>query len=189
MIAAYLRVSTKDQRPDLQREEIGAWAKAHGLEVGTWYEDRISGDKSTRPQLDGLRKAIFAGKVKTVIVWKLDRLARSKRDGETLLADWCGRGVRVISVTQQIDLSGVIGQIVASVLLGLGEIELSNIRERQASGIALAKKRGVYEGRKSGTTKGKPARALELKAKGLKVSEIATAMAVSERTVKRYLTA
>ena len=187
MIAAYIRVSTTDQRPDLQREEISAWAAAHGIEEILWYEDQISGETSKRPQLDELKRKIFGGWVKTVIVWKLDRLARTKRDGEILLADWCGRGVRVVSVTQQLDLSGVIGQIVASVLLGLGEIELQNIRERQAAGIKVAKKRNVYQGRKQGTTKGKPARARELRGNGLKVPEIAAAMQVSEATVYRYL--
>ena len=122
-----------------------------------------------------------------MILWKLDRLARSKRDGETLLAEWCGRNVRVVSVTQQIDLSGVVGQIVASVLLGLGEIKLSNIRERQAAGIAVAKKNGVYQSRKSGTTKGQPARARELRSHGLKPKEIASALGVLTSTVKRYL--
>ena len=187
MIAAYIRVSTTDQRPDLQREEIAAWAKAHGLEGVTWYEDRIGGDKSSRPRLDALKRDIFAGKVKTVILWKLDRLARTKRDGEALLADWCTRGVRVVSVTQQLDLSGVINQIVASVLLGLNEIELQNIRERQAAGIKVAKKRGVYQGRKSGTMKARPARAKELRENGLKIAEIASAMEISSSTVKRYL--
>ncbi|YCM46798.1 recombinase family protein (plasmid) [Verrucomicrobiaceae bacterium 227] len=65
-----------------------------------------------------------------MILWALDRLTSSKKDSEVLLADWCDRNMRVVSVTHQIDLSGVIGQIVASVLLGLGEIELSNIQER-----------------------------------------------------------
>ncbi|MGK0184621.1 MAG: DNA invertase Pin-like site-specific DNA recombinase [Verrucomicrobiales bacterium] len=166
--AAYIRVSTADQKTDPQRAEIAAWAKSHRMKI-EWYEDKISGKRSTRPGLDALRKDIFSGKIKTVIVWKLDRLARSKRDGETMLADWCGKGVRVVSITQAIDLSGVVGQIVASVLLGLGEIELENIRERQASGIAVAKKRGVYEGRKAGTTKGEPKRAAELREKGLKI--------------------
>lgn len=187
MIAAYLRVSTKDQRHDLQQEDIEAWAAANGLKIERWYADKITGRSHSRPDLDKLRRAIFKGEVKTVIVWKLDRLTRSKSDGEILLADWCGRGVRVVSVTQQIDLSGVVGQIVASVLLGLNEIELNNIKERQAAGIAVAKKRGVYRGRKKGSTKGKPERAQELKDQGLKLGEIAAAMKVSERTASRYL--
>jgi DNA invertase Pin-like site-specific DNA recombinase len=104
-----------------------------------------------------------------------------------LLADWCERGIRVVVVTQQIDLSGAVGRMVASVLFGLAEIELEYRRERQTAGIAVAKDRGVYRGRKKGTTKAKPNRALELRDQGLTVPEIANALAVSDRTVFRYL--
>jgi DNA invertase Pin-like site-specific DNA recombinase len=74
--------------------------------------------------------------------------------------------------------------MIAAVLLGLAEIELEYRRERQPAGISVAKKRGVYKGRK----KGKPERARELKDKGLSPGEIATALGVSERTIWRYLT-
>jgi DNA invertase Pin-like site-specific DNA recombinase len=60
-----------------------------------------------------------------------------------VLADWCQRGVRVIAVTQQIDLSGPAGHLIASLLFGIAEIELAHVKERQAIGIALARKRGV----------------------------------------------
>jgi DNA invertase Pin-like site-specific DNA recombinase len=122
-----------------------------------------------------------------VVVWKLDRISRRQREGINLLADWCDRGVRVVSVTQQIDLSGAVGHMVASVMFGLAEIELEYRRERQAAGIKVAKKTGVYTGRQKGTTKGKPDRAKELQAQGLTVQEIANAMAVSKRTVFRHL--
>ena len=56
-------------------------------------------------------------------------------------------------MTQQIDLSGVVGRMVASVMFGLAEIELEYRRERQAAGIQVAKKAGVYRGRQKGTTK------------------------------------
>jgi DNA invertase Pin-like site-specific DNA recombinase len=62
-----------------------------------------------RPSLIDLKEAIFAGRVKTVVVWKLDRLARSMREGINILTAWCESGVRVVSVTQQIDLSGAVG--------------------------------------------------------------------------------
>lgn len=187
MIAGYIRVSTLDQKTDAQKAEIAAWAKAHKLGKVKWYEDRISGKDTKRPALDQLRKDVFAGKVKTVLVWKLDRLARSLRDGVNLLGDWCDKGVRIVSITQQIDLSGTLGQLMASTMFGIAEIELSNIRERQAAGIAVAKKKGVYSGRKKGTTKAKPERAKALHEQGLKPWEIANALGVSDRTVKNYL--
>ena len=95
-----------------------------------------------------IRKDIFAGKIQTVLIWKLDRLARSIQDGVNILAEWCKRDVRIVSITQQIDLSGMIGQTVASLIFGLAEIELEHIRERQTAGIDVAKKLGIYKGRK-----------------------------------------
>jgi Resolvase, N terminal domain len=89
----------------------------------------------------------------TVVVWKLDRLGRSLQEGVSVLADWCQRGVRIIAITQQIDLSGPMGHLIASLLFGIAEIELQHAKERQAAGIALAKQRGVYTGRRQGTTK------------------------------------
>jgi DNA invertase Pin-like site-specific DNA recombinase len=107
----------------------------------------------------------------------------------TLLADWCEHGVRVVGVTQQIDLSGEVSRLVASVLFGLAEIETEYRRERQAAEITAAKAHGVYHGRQKGTTKVQPQRAQTLRQRGLTVLEIATALGVSERTVFRYLTA
>jgi len=72
-------------------------------------------------------------------------------------------------------------------MLGLAEIELEFRRERQAAGITVAKRRGVYQGRVRGTTKQEPQRARELRDKGLQAPEIATALGTSERTVWRYL--
>lgn len=79
--------------------------------------------------------------------------------------------------------------MVVSVLFGVAEIQRTQIRERQAAGIAVAKTRGTYKGRKKGTTKADPARARELREQGLKQAEIATALGVSTRVVRRYLTA
>ena len=121
------------------------------------------------------------------MVWKLDRIARSLKEGVNVLADWCQRGVRVIAITQQIDLSGPVGNLIASLLFGIAEIELHHSKERQAIGIALAKKRGVYTGRRQGTTKAAPARARALRKRKLTVLEIAQALGVKERTVYNYL--
>jgi DNA invertase Pin-like site-specific DNA recombinase len=79
--------------------------------------------------------------------------------------------------------------MLASVLLGVAEMEQETRRERQAAGIVEAKKQGKYKGRKQGTTKAKPDRVLELKQQGLNAEEIARALGVSRNTVFRYLRA
>jgi DNA invertase Pin-like site-specific DNA recombinase len=79
------------------------------------------------------------------------------------------------------------GQIIAAVLFGFAQIELEHIRERQRAGIAAARERGVYTGRVKGTTKGRPERARQLRAQGLKIAEIANAMGISVPTTARYL--
>ena len=79
--------------------------------------------------------------------------------------------------------------MIAAVLLGLAAIEKETITERQAAGIAAAKSRGVYKGRKPGTTKAKPKRARQLAERGFRQTEIAQALGVSTRTVARYLAA
>ena len=152
-----------------------------------WFEDTETGATLTRSGLIRLQEAIFAGTVKMVVVWKLDRLARSMREGINTLSRWCECGVRVVSVTQQIDLSGTVGPLVAGVLFAIAEIELQHVKERQAIGIAVAKQRGIYKGRKLGVTKAKPQRARELRDKGMTLPEIAQALSVDKRTVSRYL--
>ena len=82
-----------------------------------------------RAAFQKLQAAIFAGEIDAVLVWKLDRLARSLKEGVNVLADWCKRGVRVIAVTQQIDLSGPVGHLIASLLFGIAEIELHHAKE------------------------------------------------------------
>ena len=188
-IGVYIRVSSHSQKSDSQRAEIERWLKAHGhdLENVEWFEDKETGSHLDRSGFIALCEAIFAGTVKTVVVWKLDRIARSMRDGINILTKWCESGIRVVSVTQQIDLSGTVGHLVAGVLFAVAQIELEHTRERQAAGIAVAKSKGVYTGRKKGTTKARPKRARELREQGLKSPEIATVLGINERTVFRYL--
>ena len=189
MYACYCRVSSSHQKNASQKSEIQHWLKRHGIKPAQaqWFEDKETGKTLKRPAFNSLQKAIFDGKIKTVVVWKLDRISRRQHDGINLLADWCERGVRVVVVTQQIDLNGAVGRMIASVLFGLAEIELEYRRERQAAGIRVAKTNGVYQGRKKGTTKALPDRASKLRKQGLQILEISNALGVTPRTVFRYL--
>jgi len=137
-----------------QRREIQKWLKGNRITGARWYVDHETGDNLDRPDFERLQKDVFMRDVQTVVVWKLDRFSRTIRDGLTTLCGWCDRGLRVVSVTQQIDFNGSIGKMIAAVLFGVAEMEQQNLRERQAAGIAAAKERGVYIGRVPGTTRG-----------------------------------
>lgn len=191
MIAVYCRCSTHRQKTDSQEAEIAKWLKANSYDDTQveWYIDYQSGKTLDRTEFNRLQRDIFDGKIKTVVCWKLDRLSRRLKDGINLLADWCERGIKVVAITQAIELTGAVGRMIAAVMLGLAEIELEFRQERQAAGIEVAKKRGKYNGRQVGTYKVNPERAKELRSRGLKIDEIATALGTSRRTVLRYLKA
>src|SRR5688500_11791470 len=92
-VACYVRVSTVGQNEAGQRAEIDRWLAGHGVDPSAvrWYVDKRSGDTLARPAFDALRAAVFAGEVGAVVVYKLDRLSRSLRDGINVLCDWCDR--------------------------------------------------------------------------------------------------
>lgn len=184
----YLRVSTSGQSVAGQRRDVQNWLSGHKISDVKWYIDKATGEHLKRPSFERLQSDIFDGKVQSVVLWKLDRLSRSLIEGLNTLADWCEKGLRIVSVTQQLDFNGTVGKMIAAVLLGVAEMEQETRKERQAVGIAAAKERGVYTGRKRGTTKADPAKARTLVKMGLNHVEVATALNVSRRTVLRYLT-
>jgi DNA invertase Pin-like site-specific DNA recombinase len=195
VIAAYIRVSTVGQNEAGQRAEIEKWLKGHGIDPATvlWYVDHETGDNLDRPEFKRLQKDVFNGTVKTVVVWKLDRLSRSLQDGINTLCDWLGSGIRLVSVTQQLDFAGPTGKLIAAVLFAVAEMEQQTRRERQAAGIAVAKQEGKYRGRRPGSRNkvdgkaNKPERARKLRDKGRTLEEIAKTMGVCRMTVHRWL--
>jgi len=191
--AVYIRVSTTSQNEAGQKMEIEKWLSGNSVDRRKvkWFIDKSSGDNLNRSEFQRLEKDVFQGLINTVVVWKLDRLSRSLKDGITTLCDFCDKGIRVVSVTQQIDFSGAIGKMIASVLFAVAALEQETRRERQSAGIEAAKSRGVYTGRPKGATKSgvDPSRAGELREQGLTQSEISQAMGVSVSSVRRYLKA
>jgi DNA invertase Pin-like site-specific DNA recombinase len=185
--AVYLRVSTVGQNEEGQRQAVQRWLDNHACRNVRWYLDRQTGDNLDRPEFERLQAEIRRGEVSAVVCFKLDRLSRRMIDGLNVLTDWLTRGVRVVSVTQDLDFSGTVGKLIASTLFAVAEMEQETRRERQAEGIKVAKSRGVYRGRKPGSTKAKPQRARQLRDKGLSVAEIATALGVGYSTACRYL--
>lgn len=189
MLAAYVRISTIGQNEAGQKREIRQWAAGCGIDPTAirFYVDKETGDTLDRPAFERLQADVFKGEIKTVVVWRLDRLSRKLKDGLNVLCDWCDRKLRVVSVTQQIDFNGTVGRMIAAILLGVAEMEQETRRERQAAGIAAAKEKGTYTGRKPGSFKAIPKKACDLRSKGLTVGEVASTLGVSTRTAHRYL--
>lgn len=187
MIGCYVRCSTVGQNEASQLAEIRRWLDANGHTDVKYYVDKESGDTLERNAFKRLQADVFKGTVKVVVCYKLDRISRSIIDGLNVLADWCNRGVRVVSVTQQLDFNGTVGKMLAAIFFAIAEMEQSTRKERQAAGIAVAKIEGKYRGRQPGTTKAAPARARQLRSQGLTDAEIASALNVTRRTIQRYL--
>jgi DNA invertase Pin-like site-specific DNA recombinase len=186
--AVYIRVSSpKGQKTDSQCAELDASTKRQRVKSAKWFEDRDRGTNLQRQAFQKLQAAIFAGQIDTVVVWKLDRIARNLREGVNVLADWCQLGVRVISITQQIDLSGPVGNLIASLLFGIAEIELQHSKERQAIGIALARKARRQQRTPARHNQGHTGASTGLKKTETGRRENSAVLGVKERTVYNYL--
>jgi len=150
MVAVYCRVSTFDQEKGLKSQEkaLKEYCNNHGLTNLLWYRDKITGSTTNRTAFNKLQSDIFDGKVGTVVCWKLDRLSRSLKDGINILTDWLEKDVRVIAIAQQLDFSGAVGQLIASVLFAVAAMERENLRENTKRGMAAAKAKGVKLGKR-----------------------------------------
>lgn len=190
-VAVYLRVSTAAQRDDSQALDVEKYCNAHGIGNTRNYHDKEGGGTLDRPAFKQLQDDIFAGLVHTVIVWKLDRLSRSLKDGINTLTAWCESGIRIISVTQQLDFNGPAGKLIAAVLLAVAEMEKAAICERTRAGLAAAKAKGTKLGRPKGNhsrwaiTKRRvdPEKARSLHKQGATVAQLAERFGCSRPTI------
>ena len=190
LTAVYCLLDSDSRKCDRQQTMIQTWLDENGIDPQRvmWYADKdIVTAATRRPQFERLQDDILQCKVEVVVVLEISRLFTRLRDGVRILGNWCQRGIRIALVDQQLDLRDSVSQAFGTLLLSLAEIELDYKRRRQAEGIKVAKKNGVYKGRAHGATKSKPDRAKKLKAEGADAAEIAQQLGVSERTVWRYL--
>jgi DNA invertase Pin-like site-specific DNA recombinase len=146
-VAIYVRVSTAEQNPALQRNELREFCQRRGLQIAEEYEDRMSGAKDRRPALDRLMADASRRKFDAVVVWRFDRFARSVSHLLRALEQFNALGVQFISLTETVDTSTPMGKMVFTVLGSVAELERSLIRERVVAGMKAARKRGVHCGR------------------------------------------
>lgn len=140
MLIGYIRVSTQDQNPERQI------AMMQELGIEELYIDKASGKNTDRPELKKLLE--FARKGDTVVVESISRFARNTRDLLDLIEVLNRKGVEFVSKKESIDTTTPTGKFMLTVFAAVAELEREYTLQRQKEGIALAKERGAYKGRK-----------------------------------------
>lgn len=179
MRIGYVRVSSLDQNPDRQIEDLKA------QQAEKIFMEKVSGKNTDRPELQRMLSFIREGD--TLIVHSLDRLARNLADLLTMVQDLTCRGVSVIVLERAPLLRGWGGCLSYFKTDAFAEFEHSMIRCRQAEGIALAKERGVYKGRPRSISDEALEKVKALVEQGVPLAKVAKAVGISHSTVYRYL--
>ena len=181
-IAAYLRVSTKEQNLDRQDQ----------LREGAdrVFEEKASGGSMNRPALRELMDWARDGDL--VKVWSIDRLARSLPDLHSIVTEITAKGCAVQFVQENLTFdprkkNTAMETLMFQMLGAFAEFERNVSKARQAEGIAKAKAKGVYKGRKTVIDNEVVVRARELVALGVSKAEIARQLSVSRSTIYKAL--
>ena len=137
---AYVRVSTLEQNTDRQCEGL----KKYGIDK--WFIDKCSGKNTDRPNLKAMLE--YVREDDTVYVHDFSRLARSTKDLLELVELLNSKGVHLVSNKENLDSRTPTGKLMLTMIAAINEFERTNLLERQREGIAIAKEKGVYKGRK-----------------------------------------
>lgn len=182
MRIGYARVSSQDQNPDLQLDAL----RAAGCK--RIFVETASGAQRDRPELGAARDYLRPGD--TLVVWKLDRLARSMKQLIETVEAMEARGIGLRSLTEAIDTTTAGGKLVFHIFGALAEFERAIIRERTRAGLEAAKARGRQGGRPPKLTPQDLAAARALLADAsFTVAEVARRLGVSPATLYRHLPA
>ncbi len=175
----YVRVSSLDQNPERQLEQV---------QVDRMFTDKASGRDTQRPELDALLAFVRDGD--TVVVHSMDRLARNLDDLRRIVQTLAKRAVRIEFVKESLNFTGEdspMANLMLSVMGAFAEFERALIRERQREGIALAKQRGAYRGRKRSLSDTEIAELHSRIDAGEKKSQVARDYGISRETLYQYL--
>lgn len=140
MKIAYVRVSTIEQN---EARQINALEK-YGIEK--WFTEKVSAKDTNRPQLQQMLD--FAREGDTIYIHDFSRLARSTKDLLGIVEMLQTKNINLVSNKENIDSSTPTGKLMLTMIAAINEFERNNLLERQKEGIAIAKRNGVYKGRK-----------------------------------------
>ncbi|MFA5814267.1 MAG: recombinase family protein [Bacteroidales bacterium] len=156
MVALYSRVSTDKQQTENQNIRLVEYAKNKGLEYHLFEE--VESTRKTRPVKQLMIEKARAGEYDTIIVYKLDRFARSSKELILIISELTNKGIGFISLTENLDFTTASGKLHFHILTAFAEFERELIRERTREGIRRAKLKGKSLGRPAGSKDAKPRR-------------------------------
>ena len=182
MLIGYARTSTEDQEAGLEAQIRDL--KAAGVEEENIYFEKLSSVDAERPKLKEAIK--FMRKGDTLVVAKLDRLARSVSNYAEIEKDLAKKGVALRVLNLGVDTSTPTGRLIHNTLIGIAQFEREMMLERQREGVAKAKREGKYMGRKP-TAREKASEVKALAAEGLGAVEIASRLGIGRVSVWRIL--
>jgi DNA invertase Pin-like site-specific DNA recombinase len=145
--AIYVRVSTTEQETALQEAELREYCQRRGWESILYRDHGQSGAKQDRPALSSLLSDLRKRKVDVILVWSLDRLARSLKQLLTISEECQSLGVDLVSLRQNIDTTLPAGRLTFQILGAVAEFERELLRERVKAGMAQARRAGKRIGR------------------------------------------
>jgi DNA invertase Pin-like site-specific DNA recombinase len=175
----YARVSTDEQNLDLQIDAL----LACGCQA--IYKETASGGDRDRPELAAMLAIAAPGD--TIVIYKIDRLARSLLHLMAIIDALEKRKITIVSICESLDLSNGYGRFVLQILGSVAELERALIRDRTNAGLAAARKRGKIGGRPPALSPFQKARARELAAQGTSIAEIAALFDCNRSTVYRII--
>lgn len=181
MNIGYIRVSTIDQNIDRQMEAL----KQYRLDKV--FIDRCSGKNTERPEFNNMMQYLRDGD--TLYVQSFDRLSRNIVDLLNTINKLNSKNIRLISLKESFDLTSPTGRLILEIIGAISQFERENLLERQREGIAIAKQKGVYKGRKPNVYEGSFKNDVlnDVIAKKISVSEAARLLGVTRATVYNYL--
>ena len=177
----YARVSTVDQEPENQLQELRRYVDAREWTAVEYVDRGVSDAKDRRPALDRLITDAKRRRFDVVVCWRLDRLGRNLRHLVTLLEELQGLGVAFVSLEEGIDCTTAAGKLQLHILAALAEFERARIAERVRAGLARARAQGQRLGRPNRQVP--PLGAVA----GLSVRAAARKLGVSPATAQRWL--
>jgi len=187
-VAIYARVSTDKQSTEMQLAEMRAHADRAGWIVTAEYIDEgISGGSTKkRPAYNAMMAAARRREFKILLIWKLDRLARSLRDLITTIDELAAWDVDLVAAGAQIDTTTPQGRLMYQIVGAMAEFERELIRERVRAGLAHAKAKGVALGR-PGADKVKIREARQWVARGTSIREAERRAGLGEGVLRKRI--